>query len=50
MVLELTAAGQLRNYTVFPFNPLKLIDQWNQSGANVGYGFVFGNRDNILVD
>jgi len=25
MVMELTAAGQLRNYTVFPFNSMRLL-------------------------
>jgi hypothetical protein len=40
LVTELTAAGQLRNYTVFPFNPLILIYQWNQSAVKVGITFV----------
>jgi len=36
MVMELTAAGQLRIYTVFPFNLLMLVQQKNrESGANL---------------
>ena len=43
MVIEFTAAGQLRIYTVFPFNPFQLNLERNQSAANVGDGFVIGN-------
>ena len=45
MVLELTAAGQLRNYTVFPFNPG--LQPGTLGGTNVGedYGIANGVVD-----
>jgi len=36
-VIELTAAGQLRNYTVFPFNPDRLIPIGNQKRCKGTY-------------
>jgi len=40
--MELTAAGQLRNYTVFPFNSFaNLFGEETESDANVGFDFGF---------
>jgi len=42
-VTELTAAGQLRIYTVFPFNLLKYGFKRTYCGANVLFEIEFGN-------
>jgi hypothetical protein len=43
--MELTAAGQLRNYTVFPFNPG--LRPGTLGGANVAEDYVIAN---IVID